>query len=168
MYSENESKGKKIVIENKVNCCGCNGGHDDNDSGSAYGYFYLLFPTALNIAAGADIPLNNADTLNNISFTAPMAIIGRSGDYLINYGVNLGSTQESATQIAIAVNGSPVASTLINIRAAGSGEFSGNAILKLNKNDSVTIRNVPGGNSITLAASPSVGAQMTISFLGNS
>jgi hypothetical protein len=159
-----DKKDKNIVIENIIECgCKKHDDDDDNESETAYAYLYSLQPESVFVAAGADIPFNHADTLKNVRFTAPQAIIQKSGDYSVNYGVS-GSVLLFETQIALAVNGVPISKTYIPALFA-PGEYSGNAALHLNEGDVVTLRNVPGGNGLTLTQYPAVGAQLTLHLL---
>lgn len=167
MYTENKpNNDKKIIIENKVNCGCCSKHDDDFEREAACAYLYLLIPGGITVAAGADVPLNNAGSLENIGFAAPQAVIGITGNYEIYYGLNVATAQSGLSHFAIAVNGVPLAATFIPLLAGAAGEFSGNAILALNKNDVVSIRNVPGSSAIILSGSPSVGAQLTIHRVG--
>lgn len=132
----------------------------------AYAYLYLLQPVGAVVIAGADVPLNNAGVLHNIGFSAPGAIIEKSGDYEINYGVNAISSAGTAA-LAVAVNGVAQLSTIIAVSNTVS-DYSGRVILSLNRNDVVTLRNALAGgtNSFTTTASPFVGAQLTLELLG--
>lgn len=164
-----DEKEKKIIIENIVNCGDCKSHkkHDGDDKEdhdeSAFAYLYFLQVGGSTVAAGADVPLNAADPVKNVDFSAPQAVIQIAGNYEVYYGIN-GSAVETTTQIALAVNGVPHLKTFIPITTT-TGEYSGDAILSLNKNDVLTIRNVPGGNAITLASLSSVGAQLTLHLI---
>lgn len=132
---------------------------------TALAYLYFLQAGGTAVVGGADVPLNVADPIQNMGFSAPGAVVQQAGIYSVYYGVNVVANQATATQIAVAVNGVPLAKSVIPILVGQSGEFSGKVLLALNENDVVTIRNAVGGGSITLAGSPGVGAQLDIVLL---
>lgn len=131
----------------------------------AFAYLYLSAAIATVVPSGSDVPLNQFTVLDDVFFNPPAATVQQAGAYEIFYSVNLTAPVATPTFFAIAVNGVPQTGTFIPIPVGTIGEFSGNAILKLNRNDTVTIRNVPGGSAITLAAIPGVGAQLDLVLL---
>jgi hypothetical protein len=84
--------------------------------------------------------------------------VASAGVYLIHYSVttliNVGSA------IAIAVNGSVQASTNIVVFAT-IGQLAGYAMLQLNANDVVTLRN-NSAIAISLSLAPNVSAQLDL------
>jgi len=131
----------------------------------AFAYLYLLSPVPVTVLAGADVPLNFADPVRNIGFVPPQAVIEKAGNYDIYYGLNVTTALVAPAFFALAVNGVPIAKTFVPILTGQTGEFSGNAILTLNRGDVVTIRNTPGSGAIVLSAAPGVGAQLEIILL---
>ena len=135
--------------------------HDED----AFAYLFLLFALATTVVPGADVPLNTAAVLDDVRFVPPAAIIEKAGFYDVYYSVILTTAATAATNVALAVNGVPKADSFILIPTGGLGEFSGNTIEFFNRGDVVTIRNVPGGTAIVLAAAPSVGAQLKLNLI---
>ena len=88
-------------------------------------------------------------------------VVPTSGTYQIYYGVNTSVGVGAA--IAIAVNGTPDASTNVTL-LAGTGETSGDAMLTLAAGDVLTLQN-NSATPFTTDASPGVGAQFDVIFL---
>ena len=84
-----------------------------------------------------------------------------SGSYEVAFSVSY--TAGVGSSIAVAVNGKPVEGTVVPLLTS-TGQVSGQAILRLASGDAITIRNNTKV-AITLALSPSVGAQMLVKRL---
>jgi len=102
---------------------------------NTFGSFYN--PNEQVITTGTPVTLTNTITANNVGLVANQVIVGSSGTYLINYGVNVVTGVAVGNSIFIAVNGVPVAGT-------------GRQISSLAQTSSSTILNLVAGNSVTL------------------
>lgn len=103
-----------------------------------FGYVYDT--AGGEIPSGADIPFSNNGPLMLITHLpgGTDVTVGATGTYLIEYSVSLEGS--SGGQLAIAVNGSVESSTVIPA-AAAIGNVTGHALLTLNANDIITLRN---------------------------
>jgi hypothetical protein len=108
---------------------------------------------------GTDVPFTNDGPLLNITHPIQTTVVVLpAGDYLVEYSVyfNFATT----ASVAIAINGIIDPSTQV-ASFVNTGMLSGQAILSLNANDQITLRNT-GGSPFFLRTSPNVGAQMSL------
>src|SRR5665648_1303826 len=125
---------------------------------------YTLDAVAQVVTAGSNVIFSNNGPLLNETHTngTTQVTVALAGNYQIDYTVSLLLGQLSV--IAIAVNGVVNPSTSITAFVVTTGQITGLAILTLAAGDVITLRNASGA-SITLAAGPQIGAQLTISKL---
>ncbi|OCN02582.1 hypothetical protein A7X67_05520 [Clostridium sp. W14A] len=83
-----------------------------------------------------------------------------TGTYQIDYYINI--TAGTGASLSIAVNGTPDASTTIDL-LVGTGVVSGTAMLTLAGGDVLTLRNSSGATAFTLGTS--VSSQFDVIFL---
>jgi hypothetical protein len=116
--------------------------------------------TDATIVGGADVPFSNNGPLSGVTHTAgsTSVTVVTAGTYQIFYGASI--TVGVGSAIAIAVGGTPDAST--NIAAlVSSGELTGEAILTLAAGDVITLTN-NSAIPFTTTLAPAVGAQLNI------
>lgn len=131
---------------------------------SSFGYLYeLATNVTVNILGGSSLVFSNEGPLINIMHVPGLStvIVNDTGIYEIFYSVNF--TAGFNAQIALAINGVVDQSTPI-LALVTAGELSGHAILSLVAGNQITLIN-NSNNSLSLALSPIVGAQLTIKML---
>jgi hypothetical protein len=123
-----------------------------------WGYIYNLGQLTNGNGKAIDpqalVPFDTAGPLNGITYTPGSGTINvtSAGTYLINFSV---SGTES-NQFAIAVNGSPNASTIYGA-GAGTEQNNGQAIITLAANDVITLINHTSATAVQLFATPPIG-----------
>ncbi|NNJ33340.1 BclA C-terminal domain-containing protein, partial [Lacrimispora defluvii] len=131
---------------------------------TTFGYVYELATIADNtVPGGADVPFSNNGPLAGVTHTAGTAAITvpTAGTYQIDYYVDITAGVGSA--IAIAVNGTPDASTNV-VALVATGEISGTAMLTLAAGDTLTLRN-NSGTPLVMTLAPGIGAQFNAILL---
>lgn len=133
---------------------------------AAFGYMYVLSTATTAVLPNADVVFTNNGVLEDITHspTTPQVIIRKSGIYQVYYGVN--AVSGAGGLISLAVNGSVDPITTVSIASVPS-ETSGKVLLSLRSGDILTLRNSSAITTITLAAAPVVGAQLTLERIGN-
>ncbi len=133
---------------------------------AAFGYVYSLTTTTTAVAPNTDVVFSNNGPLRNITHApgTPQVLIQKSGVYQVYYGVN--ATAGAGGFISLAVNGIVDPATTIPVATVPS-ETSGKVLLSLRRGDILTLRNSSTLTTITLAAAPSVGAQLTLERIGD-
>ncbi|EIC28318.1 BclA C-terminal domain-containing protein [Methylomicrobium album] len=112
------------------------------------------------VGGDTDVSFSNNGPLEGIAHTTGSSVsITSTGTYKIDYKVNL--TDGVGAAIAIAVNGTANQSTSVPVLAA-PGQVSGTAILDLNADDIITLRNDSSATSFTLSGEAGVDAQLSV------
>ncbi len=127
-------------------------------TGSGFSAFaYVYNTTGGTITSGANVTFSNNGPLVGVMHTVNTApiVVGSSGIYNITFTVY--NTNNSATNIALAVNN--VNQALF--KSSGSQVLSGEYTLSLNTGDSITIRNIDA-NSYTLEPAGYISAFVSI------
>ncbi len=126
----------------------------------AYVYDRVNLSNAI-IGGGADVPFSDNGPLSGVTHTAGTTslTVSNAGTFKIDYRLNLLSAG-AVSRIAIAVNGSVDASTIITALAP-TGPVAGSAILSLVAGDVLTLRN-DSAVPLLVDLSPGVSAQMVV------
>ncbi len=130
---------------------------------SSYGYVYDRTVGGQTVAGNDNVFFSTNGPLSGCTHTAGETTftVPNTGTYKVEYSVTI--TAGLGSQIAVAVNDVPDASTCVDVPVA-VGNISGTAMMTLTAGDELTLRN----NSMipfTTTASPGVGAQITITQL---
>ena len=163
-------KVEKIIVVEKVEDCESSDSDDDCDIEERYCYYkkHLLKDPSLMLAGSqvyadlyATVPVTipidtpliytiNDPAIRNVEYTnrGGDVFVRESGMYLLNYSLE---TNESA-QFAVFINNVVQPDTVTGTNS-GSGQLVSNTVLKLKKNDSVTVRNYTSsviGGAVTI------------------
>ncbi|MGB8450814.1 MAG: hypothetical protein WCD89_00640 [Anaerocolumna sp.] len=131
---------------------------------TTYGYVYELATVAdATVTGGSDVLFSDNGPLSGVTHTAATAevTVPTTGFYQIDYGINI--TAGTGAAIAISVNGTPDASTNIDVLVA-TGETTGTAMLSLTAGDVLRLTN-NSGVAFTMDLAPGIGAQFNVILL---
>src|SRR5665213_1069606 len=133
---------------------GTNGINGTTGSGSSeYGYIYNLFAQVVPLEA--DVTFSD----NGIGTSGIAHALGGSGVMFAfqgNHKVTFSVSGAEPNQFALCVNGVVIAESVYG-SGAGTQQNNGQAILAINANDVLTLRNHTSAAAVTLAATPPIG-----------
>jgi len=132
---------------------GTNGLNGTTGGSSQYGYVYNLSAQVVPLETDVTLSANGVLTSGITHATgSSIIIITSAGDYKVTFSVS--GTEPN--QFALFLNGIMVAGTDY-ASGAGTQQNSGQAILTVQANDTLTLRNHTSAAAVTLAAAPPIG-----------
>ena len=138
-----------------VGPAGANGvnGTNGTSASSQYGYIYNLSAQVVPLETAVTFSNNGVHTagITHALGSSDMVIVS-AGDYKMSFSVS----GTEANQFALFINGVAVVETVYG-SGAGTQQNTGQAILTLQANDVLTLRNHTSAAAVTLAAGPPIG-----------
>jgi len=136
---------------------GINGTNGTSGTTAQYGYIYNLDAQVVPLEADVTFSANGVHTpgITHAPGSSGIVVLG-AGDYKVTFSVS--GTEPN--QFALFLNGALVAGTDYG-SGAGTQQNSGQAILTIEANDMLTLRNHTSAAAVTLAAAPPIGGTVS-------